>query len=170
MAASDASHFPVKGQARLVTGVFTLITTGKEASGSLSSLTAVVSKDGGAYGSCTNSPVQQGTTGLVSVLLTATEMASNTVVVKFTSALANTIDVIQVFYPADLSEPTGRPDAQTVVRLESFIVQGYGRWNNLRTQTRTGGAFTLFKADGTTTMLSGGVTQANDTITVTKNS
>ncbi len=166
MAATDATYFPVKNQAYRLTRVFTLVTTGKESSGALTSLAASVSKDGGAYASATASPAQQGTTGIVTLDLTATEMNADTVVVKFTSALANTVDVISVLVPVDLSEVAGRPDAPTVKKFERFVLSLYRRWFNKRSQNRSTGTFTQYLADESTVDVQGAVTQASDTITV----
>lgn len=166
MAATDATYFPVKNQAYRLTRVFTLVTTGKESSGSLTSLAATVSKDQGAAATATGTPTQVGTTGLVYLDLTATEMNADTVVIRFTSALANTVDVITVLTPVDLSEVVGRPDSASVKKMERFLLSLYRRWFNKRTQNRSTGAFTQYLADESTTDVSGTVSQASDTITV----
>lgn len=168
MASTDASYYPVKGQAFRVSDVFTLVTTGKESSGALTALACSVSKDGGAYASSTNAASQQGTTGIVSVDLTATEMTANTVIVKFTSSLANAVDVIRVFRPVDLSEVAGRADLETVKRPEHFTLQIWRRWFNQRTQNRSTGAYTQYLADNSTVDVAGTVTQASDVVTVGK--
>jgi hypothetical protein len=170
MAATDATHFPVKNQAFRLTVVFTLITTGKESSGALTALAASVSKDGGAASAATASPTQQGTTGLVTLDLTATEMNADTVVVRFTSSLANTVDCIVVLRPIDLSEVAGRADSHTVKKYERFTLQNWRRWFNQRSQVRSTGAYTQYMADNTTVDVSGTVSAGIDTVTAGKNS
>jgi hypothetical protein len=166
MAATDATHFPVKGQAYRLTRVFTLVTTGKESSGALTSLAASVSLDQAAAVAATGTPTQVGTTGLVHLDLTAAEMTADTVVVRFTSALANTVDVVSVLCPVDLSEVAGRPDSAAVKKFERFVLSLYRRWFNKRSQNRSTGAFTQYLADESTVDVQGTVTQASDQITV----
>lgn len=168
MAATDASYFPVKSQAFRATGVFQLVTTGKESAGALTALAAFVAKDGGAYLACDNAPAQVGTTGMVSIDLTATEMNAWTVVVKWTSTLANTPDVIKVINPIDMTElasPNGRAD-QGAKRLEQYVRQTWARFQNKVVQNRSSGAFSQYQSNGTTVELSGAVTQAADVITI----
>lgn len=168
MAATDATYYPVKGQAFRATGVFTLVTTGKESSGALTALAASISKDGGAYASATNSPAQQGTTGIVTLDLTSTEMDANTVIVKFTSSLANTVDVIQIMRPVVLDETAGNVFAATVKRLEQFVIQSYGRFFNRRVANRNDGSFTQYAYDNTTSIVTGSVIQNSDSVDVSR--
>lgn len=169
MASTDATSQPVKGQAYRLTEAFTLVTTGKASSGTLTALASVISKDQGAYASTTNSATQQGTTEIVYVDLTATEMNADTVIVKFTSTLANTIDVIRKLNPVDLSEVAGRPDAG-VKKPERFILSLYRRFFNQRTTTRSSGTMVQYLADSTTTDVSTSINEGNDTVTVGKSS
>lgn len=157
MAASDSRTFPEKGVAQRVYGVFTLVTTGKESSGSLTALAATVSKDGGAYASCTNSPTQQGTTGIVYVDLTATEMNANQVIVKFASSLANTVDVIIPITPLEWASAAGRGNS----RFEQLLRKVFEYTCNL--MSRSSSSVTLYCDDGSTTSLSGTVTEGDTT-------
>lgn len=157
MAASDSRAFPEKGVAQRVYGVFTLVTTGKESSGALTALAASVSKDGGAYASCTNSPVQQGTTGIVYVDLTTTEMNANQVIVKFTSSLANAVDVIVPITPLEWASASGRGNS----RFEQLLRKVFEFCANL--MTRSSSSMTVYCDDGTTASLTCTVTEGDTT-------
>lgn len=121
MAAADSRTFPEQGVAQRVYGTFKLVTTGKESAGALSALAASYSIDGGAWTTCTNAPVQQGTTGIVYVDLTAAEHVGNHMKVKFSSSLANTIDVIQEWNPLEWSSKAGRGDSRFEELLRKVV-------------------------------------------------
>ena len=151
MANTDyAVAFPVNGQSFYATSVILDSTTGNESTGGLTTLAATVSKDGGACASCTNTPTEIGTTGYVTVLLTATEMSANVVIVKFSAADANAMNGRCFIYPLDLSEPTGHWLTQTIKKLEQGVIQNASYMFNLTERDKVSGTITLYKLDGTT--------------------
>lgn len=169
MASTDASYHPIRGQAYRITAPIRLVTTLEVAGAGLSTLAGTVSKDGGAFASTTSTPVEIATnSGFFTLDLSATEMTANTVAVKVTAAVANSEDFTIVLYPLDLSEPTGRADAQSVKRFENYVVQALGWLTNAFTRNKNTGAQILYKADSSTTMISGTDSDDDSTHLVTR--
>ena len=169
MADTDyAVALSVKGQSLYVQSVILDSASGNELTGGLTSLAATVSKDGGAFASCTNTPAEIGTTGYVSVLLTATEMDANAIIVRFTASNTGAMAGRAFIYPLVLSEEAGAWDDQTVQRVEQAILQGAGYALNKVTISGANengvSTLTLYKRDGTTAWLTG---TASDDGTVT---
>lgn len=160
MADTDyAVALSVKGQSLYVQSVILDSASGNELTGGLTSLAATVSKDGGAFASCTNAPAEIGTTGYVSVLLTATEMNANAIIVRFTASNTGAMAGRAFVYPLVLSEEDGSWDAQTVKRVEQAILQGTAYSLNKVSITGANeqgvGTITLYKRDGATAWLTG---------------
>lgn len=123
MSATDASVFPVKGQAFRITGKIVNATTGNPITGGLTTLTSTVSKDGAAFASTTSAAAEIGTTGYFYVDLSSTEMNANTVTVHVTAANSDAVYFSACIFPADMSEPSGHARDATVLRLEQLLVQ-----------------------------------------------
>ncbi len=159
MASTDAIAFPEQNKAFRAYGVFVLITTGKESSGALTNLAAFVSKDGGAWVSCAAAPGQQGTTGQVWVDLTAAECNANSVIVKFTSTLANAVDVIVPLRTLAWSSKAGRGAS----RMEELLRKTCEFAINQVSQS--GAALTIYCDDGATVSVSGTFTPGDTVAT-----
>lgn len=87
----SATVFPPKNTAYTLTGVIKSAVTGNPLTGGLTVLAATVSIDGGAFASTTNAPVEIGTTGTFTLVLTATEMNGTTIAILVTATNANAI-------------------------------------------------------------------------------
>lgn len=167
MADSDYGQaMPAYGQGCYVQSVILSSSTGNELTGGLTGLAATVSKDGGAFASCTNTPAEIGTTGYVSVLLTATEMTANNVIVKFAANNANAMNGRVFIAPVVMTETATAWNSQTVNRFEQVVMQGTAYSMNKVTIDNTSGALTVYKRDGTTTYFTG--TASDDGTTTTK--
>jgi hypothetical protein len=87
MAATDTYQFPVKGVINRVYGSIVAYSTANNITGGLTTLAATISKDGGAFVSTTNAPVEiTGATGDFYLDLTATECNCTSCLVKVTCA------------------------------------------------------------------------------------
>lgn len=144
MAATDASTFPVKGQAYRISGKIVNATTGNPITGGLTTPASTVSKDGAAFAATTTTVTEIGTTGYFYVDLSSTEMNANTVVVHVTAANADAVYASIEIKPADLSEPAGHARDATVLRLEQFLVQLHMYWFNQVVRAIGTGTITLY--------------------------
>jgi hypothetical protein len=160
MAATDASTFPVKGQAYRVTGVVINATTGNPITGGLTGIASTVSKDGGAFASTTNAASEIGTTGYFTVDLTASEMNANTVCVQVACSNTNAVYWKVVIIPVVLDELPTHWLLQTVKRLEQGICQMVAWFANKTKRNNTTGTITIRNAADSadvTTMATGEV-------------
>lgn len=146
MAASDASTFPVKGQAYRISGKIVNSSTGNPITGGLTTLTSTVSKDGGAFASTTSAAAEIGTTGYFYVDLSSTEMNANTVIVHVTAANANAVYASIEIKPADLTESSTHWYKQTVKRLEQGIYQAAAWFANKTKRNNSTGTITIRNA------------------------
>jgi len=144
MAASDASTFPVKGQAYRISGKIVNATTGNPITGGLTTLTSTVSKDGGAFASTTSAAAEIGTTGYFYVDLSATEMDAYTVIVHVTAANADAVYASIEIKPTVLSEPSGHARDATVLRLEQLLVQVHMYFFNKVVRTISSGLISIY--------------------------
>lgn len=138
MAAVDATQTPVKGQAYRLYGAISNVTTGKVITGGLTSLACSLSKDGAAFTSSTNAPVEIGTTGFFYVDLTATEMDASAINLKFSATNTNAVDQAVCIVTADLTRYTTNAWNQTPVRTEQLLAQIHGRQTCTYQITNTG--------------------------------
>lgn len=106
MAASDASTFPVKGQAfRLSAALFDNTGALIAVMGGLAGLAAKVSIDGGTLTNSTNAATEApSVSGLVYLDLTTSEMNGNTVTVVFTCTNTDANATVIILYPYDSSK------------------------------------------------------------------
>ncbi len=146
MSATDASTFPVKGQAYRISGKIVNATTGNPITGGLTTLTSTVSKDGAAFASTTSAAAEIGTTGYFYVDLSSTEMNANTVIVHVTAANADAVYASIEIKPVDLSESATHWMKQTVKRLEQGIQQGAAWIVNKNKRNNSTGTITLRNA------------------------
>lgn len=151
MASTDATLFPVNGQAYRTAGVIRSSASGNPVTGGLTTLAATVSKDGGAFGAIAGTVTEIGTTGYFYLDLTAADMTGNLLVVHVTAANANAMYDSIVINTADLAETTDHAYDHSVKKLEQYISQAHAYMWNKQTMTETG-AETIYKADGTTTL------------------
>ena len=126
MAAIDATTFPVNGQAYRLYGWVKSVLTGEVITGGLGTLAGSITKDGGASAATTNTPTEIGTTGCFYLDLTAAEMTANAVCIRVTSTATDSMDVTLVLPTLDLSVTTTNAHAQSVKKLEQYIMQTWG--------------------------------------------
>lgn len=147
MAVADRTFWSVNGQAYEFDAQI-INTSFKAITGGLTAITATISKDGGAFASLATTPVEIGTTGVLKVSLSATEMTCNSWVVKVTVSNANAQDFIKVQANLDLTPFVGRYDSQSVQRLEHMHMDMQAMmWNHL---VQNAGTTTLSNLDGST--------------------
>lgn len=152
MASADATTFPVKGQAFRLAGVITSASTlNPIAAGTL---TTTISKDGAAFGAPAGAgAVQIGTTGFLTIDLSAADMNANSIIVNVASNSAGAVNFTRELVPEILTEPIGRWDAQTVIRYEQCGVQTFAVYGN-EYDFLAGGTCTIKTKGGGQTMLS----------------
>jgi len=156
MAYSDqATCFPVYGQAFDFTVCVKNSTTGNPLTGGLSTLAVTISKDGAAFASAAGTVTEIGTTGYVKVSLTAVDMTAKVIAYNVTSATANAAYATGEIRTVDLRENSSRAAAQTVLKLEQFLVQTWRKWFNRNKMDRGASSTTetLYKDDATTAFL-----------------
>ncbi len=134
MAASDASPWPVRGQAFRVT--FDLrLSTGALNVGA-AGLDSEVSKDGGTFTDCTNEATEIATSsGIYTLDLTAAEMAADTVAIQIKSSTGSAVTQVLVLYPVSIAEPGSSPTFPT--DIEKALGWITAQASNLFTQTAT---------------------------------
>src|SRR3569832_93551 len=126
MAISDATAYPVKGQAFSTSGVITSSATSNPITGGLGTIYAQYSLDRGTFTDTTNHPQEIGASGYWSLDLLPGEMNGSTVLIRVTAPGApGAVEFAMEINPMDLTEPTGRYDAQSVVRFEQLFTQFY---------------------------------------------
>ena len=104
MAATDATLFPVKGQAYRVT--FPILDADGDLVTGASSLDSEVSKDGATFADCTNEATEIATnSGMYYLDLTAAEMAADTVAIIVKTATSGAKTTPIVLYPANTVVP-----------------------------------------------------------------
>lgn len=150
MAASDATHFPMKNQAYRLMVVF------RDADGMLitswTGKASFVSIDGAAHVSST-APVEIGTSGQGYIDLSASEMNGSHILVKCTVTNVGAGEFTAEIKPLQ-SEGTGNALADTVVRFEKVIWNVYQYLINRSTHARGTGRLEVYKTDGTTVAMS----------------
>lgn len=136
MAATDASPWPIKGQAFRVS--FDLrLNTGALNTGA-AGLDSEVSKDAGTFVDCTNEATEIATSsGHYYLDLTSTEMNADTVVVQVKSTTTNAVTQTLVLYPVSITEPTGAPSWPTDVEKALGWLLALARNKMLQTATTT---------------------------------
>jgi hypothetical protein len=149
MATTDASAYPVKGQAYRLSGCILSTVTGNPITGGLTGLSSSVSIDGGGF-SAGPTPVEVGTTGWWTLDLTAANMAGNTITVQVNATNANAKYQGVVILPIDLTEPTGHWLSETVKRIEHGWMQGVGYLLNRVSRNKNSGTLTYYKHDNST--------------------
>lgn len=154
MSASNAKLFPTKGYAEYIVAIIKNAGTGNPLTGGLTSLAAAISKDGGAFASTTNVPVEIGTSGFVSIDLTAAEMNANVILLNITATNTNAQYAQVVINPADLTQYAVAAGDQTVIRFEQYILQAWGYIIN-RVGLNASRNLVLYKSDDTTEWLQG---------------
>ena len=122
MATDNATTTPVRGQAYQFTVVFYDTTTGNPISGSLTSLSLTVSKDGAAYAAATGSITDIGG-GTALVVLSAADMSCRHVRFLASCSNANAKYPCEEVHPADLRRDQENWLSQTNLRMEQGLVQ-----------------------------------------------
>lgn len=137
MAATDAIVFPVKNQAYRV--YFTVRDSTGAVITSWTSPTAVVTKDGGATASSTNTPTEIGTSGLGYLDLTATEMNAYSTTIKVSVTNANSRDTVVVLITEGVTQTSTSVWAYGTRTLTSFGTLVADIWSYV-TRTLTSGS------------------------------
>ena len=163
---ANATTYPVKGQLYNFSAPIKSSATGNRITGGLTGLAATISKDDGSFTSTTNAPTEIGTTGWITLDLTATEMNANKILVSITASNTNAMEIDAVFTPLQLGSFTGRWDAQTVLRFEQVWLDDL-ILNGINGVSQNGAAQTYFNADGST-HFSTSITQSQYTGTRSK--
>lgn len=166
MPSTDATAFPVRGQAFRFTGCIRSLLTSNPITGGLTSIVTQVSKDGGAFASATTNATEIGTSGYFSVDLSAAEMTAQLIVVRVAVGNANAIEFSTEIRPVDLRENDGLWLSQSPVKMEQVFVQLSAFYFNLHTLQLN--LERIYKRDNTSVLLQGAVSQANETSTVTR--
>jgi len=147
MAAINATSDPVYGQLFRLAFVILDSATARPITGGLTGLSARVSKDAGAFGTTTNTPVEIGTNGYGYIELTAAEMTAYDVILEIRATNSGSVYYAKEICPRLMSPFTGRFDAQTVKRYEQMMLDFhaivYGQ------VTDSGAAYTVLNTDAT---------------------
>lgn len=154
MAAVNACLFPIINQSYYLDGIILSNLTGNPITGGLTSLSATISKDGGAFASTTNTPVEIDTSGWFHLDLTATEMNAHTVAVQITATNTNAKYFLVVITPADLTQYAVAAGDQAVIRFEQYLLQAWGYIIN-RVGLNASRNLVLYKSDDVTEWLQG---------------
>lgn len=147
MATSNATHFPIRGQAfRLYWTIFDQ-STGLPYEGGLT-LSATISKDGGNFAATTNSATETQTSGTGYLELTATEMTAYSITVKISAS--NNDSSVFVFQEnlLDLAEPSDHWRDATVVKLEQGLLHVIMEYSNQQRRRHEDGLTTQYDKDG----------------------
>ncbi len=150
MASTDSSLFPVRAQAFRFSAVIRSTATGNPITGSLTTPAGSASIDGAAFSATGVTVTEIGTTGYVTVDLTAAVMTGNSIIVKVTAANANALEFAVEIKPAVLTELTEHWLASSVKRLEQGVIQTFGYLMNFTKRHKTTGTVTYYQADGVT--------------------
>lgn len=168
MAASNAVPFPVSGQAYRLSGCIVAVSTLRPITGGLTSVTSTVSIDGSAFNATANSAAEIGTTGYFTLDLTAAEMTGSTILVQVNATNSGAVYAQFTLNPLSLTEPTGRYDAQSVVRLEQLLTQLYQFAHNYQGFDTSGATYNIYKKDSTTLALSSTISETSTSASQTK--
>jgi hypothetical protein len=168
MAATDAKVFPASGVAFRVHFCIRNSTTGNPLTGGLTGLAGKISKDGAAFAATTNVPVEIGTTGYGYLDLTAAEMTMSGGIVGVTATNTSAIEWSKEVVTGG-ANGTGFEylDEAGITNLteRKMLSQLWGAHFNRHTITRASGLQKVFLRDGSTVMLSGLTTVAdNETV------
>lgn len=144
MASSRA--FPIRGQAERVRFQFFVASTDAPFAGSLTGLSAMVSKDDGAFAPSAGTLTQIGSSSWAYLDLTASEMTAGSVVLEATCSNSGVVAAGLEIVPLDLSAQTARYDLLPDVRFERLSLDLHDYLYN-RT-VRDGAAMAVYNALG----------------------
>lgn len=161
MSAAQAVPFPVNAQAYRLSGVINAVSTLRAITGGLTSLAATVSIDGSAFNATANAPAEIGTTGYFTLDLTAAEMTGSTIIISVTASNSGAVYFQKIILPLLLTEPTGRYDAQTVVRVEQLWTQLFAFDENYQGFDSAGTTYNVYKKDSATVMVSATISETS---------
>ena len=144
MAATDATTDPVKGQpyrmpCRLVDNQGNLLTNWTGAA-------ATAYPDNGAGSAATIAEAPVGS-GVGYIDLSAAQMTSSMTMVKATCTNANAVAHVEAVYPRNLSQFSGRFDAQSPLRVEQLLIDLYSLLGG-NGANQTGAALQMLNPDG----------------------
>lgn len=155
MASTDSIQTPVKGQAFRLYGVIRSSATANPITGGLTTPTVTGSLDGGAFASTGLTVTEIGTTGYFYVDIDATRMNVNAIIIEVTAANANAVKFSRVINPADISESTTRATAQSPIKLEQIIRQGWAFQFNRNTIDQATGIYNVYNDADDTVLYTG---------------
>ncbi len=122
MTPANSTPFPIRGQLYNLGAAVKSITSGNPITGGLTGLAAKISKDDGAFSSTTNTPVEIGTSGWVTLDLTPTEMTASKVCVAISATNSGAMEADVVLSTLNLGQFTGRWDGQSPLRFEQLWI------------------------------------------------
>lgn len=150
MAAIDATRNPVKGEAYRLYFVIKSSSTSNPITGGLTGLAATISKDGAAFASTTNAPVEVGTSGFGYVDLTATEMNAYSVTIQVTASNANAI-----YSQSIIALNREQTVAAGTLPTDSYTVNLWSLYSMFNKSVATLDQITFYKSDDSTVLATG---------------
>lgn len=155
----NATPFPVYGQAFDFTVVILSSATGNPLTGGLTGLAGNISIDGAAFSSTgvTVSEISTATptTGFVKVSIAAAQMQAKVIAFNISASNTNAMYAVGEIVPINLTEFSGRADAETVKRFEHYMMDVMYAALNKHAVDRTNGTYTIYKNDGATAKVEG---------------
>jgi hypothetical protein len=152
---ASATPFPVYGQEFDFTVVILSSATGNPLTGGLTGLAGNISIDGAAFASTGVTVAEIGTTGFVKVTIAATQMQSKVTAFNISASNTNAMYAVGEIVPINLTEFSGRADAETVKRFEHYMMDVMYAALNKHAVDRTNGTYTIYKNDGATAKVDG---------------
>lgn len=161
---ASATPFPVYGQEFEFTVVILSSATGNPLTGGLSSLAGNISIDGAAFATTgvTVSEIDS-TTGFVKVTIAAAQMQSKVTAFNISAGNANAMFAVGEIVPINLTEFSGRADAETVKRFEHYMMDVMYAALNKHVVDRTNSTYTIYKNDGSTAKVDGTISDTGTT-------
>ncbi len=152
----NATTFPVYGQAFDFTDWIKSSVTANPLTGGLGNLAILISKDGAASGAAAGTVVSvSGDPGAVNVSLTAADMTAKVIAYQVTSDAANAVYATGEIKTVDLSESTTRATAQSPIKLEQLIRQGWSFQFNRNSIDRGTGIYNVYNDADDTVLYTG---------------
>ena len=161
MAASDASPFPVKNVAFRLTAP--ILDADGDPVTSMGTLTCETTGDGSVIAT-PPTPAQIGSTGFVTIDLTAAKMNYDTVTVSIHSSTTGAKDTMLVIHPMKIPDLAAVP-AYGAGGMSLMDALGWLVALSRNKITQTSGTTTLFKDDGSTTTATATITDNGTTLT-----
>ena len=158
MPSTDATVFPVWGQAFQFVDVIKSSATGNPLTGGLEDLELLISKDGGDLEAAAGAVAELlDESGWVTVDLDPEDMEASVLAYQITAGNENAVYATGEIKTCDLAELDGRADAAEVQKLEQYLLQMWSQLFNRHTVNRETGVYTVYQADDATASVAGAV-------------